>query len=192
MGSNTEQSPDRELSVLFVCLGNICRSPMAEAVFQHHISNLPTTSSLKFKTIDSAGTGAYHVHSPPDPRTMSTLQRHNITKYRHAARKVNKADFKEFDYIFAMDDSNLYDLQELQEKVVRDNEKKGAAADGLAELRLFGDFNRDGSVCEKVGGGKSVPDPYYGGNDGFEDVFHQVVGHTEGFLKYLEKKSEAN
>ncbi|WEW60182.1 Low molecular weight phosphotyrosine protein phosphatase [Emydomyces testavorans] len=191
MGSVPEHlSSNDGVSVLFVCLGNICRSPMAEAVFRHHISSLPS-SSLKFKTVDSAGTGAYHIHSPPDPRTMSALQKHSITRYKHSARQVNMTDFREFHYILAMDDSNLYDLLELREKVVRDNGKEGGA-DSLAVVRLLGDFQRDGSVDEKVGGGVSVPDPYYGGHDGFEEVYQQVVGHAEGFLKYLERKLEAD
>lgn len=163
---------------------------MAEAVFRHHVSNLPADSALKFNTLDSAGTAAYHISSPPDPRTMATLRQHGITSYRHAARKVSKADFRDFDYIMAMDEANLADLLELRDKVVRDAEKKGSAADGLAVVRMFGDFQRDGGLCEKVGGGKIVPDPYYGGDEGFEQVYRQVVGLSEGFLKYLELKRE--
>ena len=153
---------------------------MAEAVFRHHSAS----SALKFSTIDSAGTGAYHIHSPPDSRTISTLKAHSIN-CRHAARQVNKGDFTTFDYIFAMDDANLEDLLEMREKVMRKVGPNGT--NRIAEVRLFGDYKTDGSVCE-VGDGEVVPDPYYGGKDGFEDVYRQLTRFTTGFLKYLEKK----
>ncbi|KAL1958538.1 hypothetical protein VTO42DRAFT_4402 [Malbranchea cinnamomea] len=185
MGSDPAATPSssdaKALSVLFVCLGNICRSPMAEAVFRHYAAS----STLSFSKIDSAGTGAYHLHSPPDSRTVSTLKSHSIT-CRHSARQVNKGDFTDFDYILAMDEENLEDLLELREKVLKrlgPNE-----ADRVAEVRLFGDYKADGSVCDKVGGGEVVPDPYYGGKSGFEDVYRQLTRFTTGFLKYLEKK----
>ncbi|KAK2809100.1 hypothetical protein FQN50_004154 [Emmonsiellopsis sp. PD_5] len=180
------------ISVLFVCLGNICRSPMAEAIFRHQSSLLPPTSRLTFSTIDSAGTGAYHVHSPPDPRTMATLRTHNITTYSHSARKVRAADFMEFDYILAMDGENLEDLLEKRARAVglggagQENGEEGKK--GVAVVRLIGDFREDGSVVEKVGGGEVVGDPYYGGNKGFETVYRQLVRCSGGFLRFLEAK----
>lgn len=153
---------------------------MAEAVFRHHSSSSP----LQFSTIDSAGTAAYHVHSQPDSRTVSTLKSHAIN-CRHAARQVNKADFTTFDYVFAMDEANLEDLLEIREKVLR---KVGPNSESrIAEVRLFGDYNVDGSV-RGDGGGEIVPDPYYGGKNGFEEVYRQLTRFTTGFLKHLENK----
>ncbi|KAK2741714.1 hypothetical protein FQN55_008213 [Onygenales sp. PD_40] len=184
-----EPSTPESISVLFVCLGNICRSPMAEAVFRHHSASLPPTSRLTFSTIDSAGTGAYHVHSPPDPRTMATLRAHNITNYSHSARKVRAADFTTFDYILAMDEENLEDLLEARARAVGRGGGAREDGEGVAVVRLIGDFREDGSVVEKVGGGEVVGDPYYGGNKGFETVYKQLVRFSEGFLKFLEAKA---
>ena len=139
---------------------------------------------------------------------MATLRRHGITSYRHAARKVNKGDFLKFDYILAMDKYNLRDLLDTREAVVNSLNRKadpksaakntraardaalGAAGEDakIAEVRLFGDFGRDGKLHAHVGGGEVVQDPYYGGADGFEDVYKQVVRFSQGFLEYLEIK----
>ncbi|KAL1962300.1 hypothetical protein VTN77DRAFT_9791 [Rasamsonia byssochlamydoides] len=182
MANATASSTAPPVSVLFVCLGNICRSPMAEAVFRsisarHHPSLIGT--------IDSAGTGAYHALDPPDYRTMTTLRQHGITDYNHSARKITKEDFRTFDYILAMDKSNLRDLLRVRESVIKSG---GARPSKVAEVRLFGDFNPDGSVHSRVGGGEEVEDPYYGGINGFEEVYQQVTEFSKGFLAYLEKK----
>ncbi|OQE29867.1 hypothetical protein PENSTE_c002G06638 [Penicillium steckii] len=189
------------VSVLFVCLGNICRSPMAEGVFRNVAESNPIIGE-----IDSAGTGAYHTDEPPDSRTMSTLRRHGITSYTHAARKVTKDDFLKFDYLLAMDKYNLRDLLDTRDSVINSLNRKadpksaakntraardaalGAAGEDakVAEVRLFGDFGRGGKLHDRVGGGEVVQDPYYGGANGFEEVYKQVVRFAEGFVDYLE------
>lgn len=153
---------------------------MAEGVFRS-ISARHDPSLIG--NIDSAGTGAYHELDPPDYRTMSTLRQHGITDYNHSARKITKDDFRNFDYILAMDKSNLRDLLRLRDSVAR-----SGGTQKIAEVRLFGDFNPDGSVNSRVGGGEEVEDPYYGGMNGFEEVYQQVTEFSKGFLAYLEKK----
>ncbi|KAJ5692405.1 Protein-tyrosine phosphatase low molecular weight mammalian [Penicillium macrosclerotiorum] len=202
MSSNSKERP---ASVLFVCLGNICRSPMAEGVFRNVAEGNPTIGE-----IDSAGTGAYHSGEGPDSRTMSTLRKHGITNYDHAARKVTKDDFLKFDYLLAMDKYNLRDLLDLRESVITSlNRKAGpksaakntrAASEAaigahgsdtnVAEVRLFGDYGKEGKLHDRVGGGEVVQDPYYGGANGFEEVYQQVVRFSQGFLDYLENDEE--
>ncbi|KAL4895514.1 phosphotyrosine protein phosphatase I superfamily [Aspergillus ambiguus] len=204
MTASQSSSAGRQVSVLFVCLGNICRSPMAEGVFR----NMAASHAL-IKDIDSAGTGAYHTMEPPDSRTMSTLRKHGIKNYNHAARKVTKEDFLTFDYLLAMDKYNLRDLLDVRESVIASmNKSAGGASRGskgtraataatlaasgdagakVAEVRLFGDFGAGGVLHERVGGGEVVQDPYYGGVNGFEEVYQQVVRFSKGFLEYVEK-----
>lgn len=160
--------PPKQVSILFVCLGNICRSPMAEGVFR----SLASTHPL-IKNIDSCGTGAYHAGESPDPRTMRVLQSHGIKNYRHAARKVRSPqDFEEFDYILAMDGMNLEDLRGLVRRAGLGEEVEG-------KVRLFGEFGGRGE--EEVG------DPYYGGGKGFEVAFEQVERFSRGLLKVVEE-----
>ncbi|KND88411.1 Low molecular weight phosphotyrosine protein phosphatase [Tolypocladium ophioglossoides CBS 100239] len=142
---------------------------MAEGIFQD-LAKQPRYKG-KIGRVDSCGTAAYHTGDPPDSRTLSTLEDNGITDYDHSARRANGAqfltsDFEKFDYIFAMDRSNLSDLQRLQ----RGN------PDGKAQVMLFGEF----------GGGKKaevVDDPYYGGRDGFEKAFEQCKRFAGNFLK---------
>lgn len=171
---------EKPLSVLFVCLGNICRSPMAEGVFRSLTNNLPSSSSSPHKafgTIDSAGTGAYHALDPPDSRTLAVLAKHGVDDYEHAARKVRTSDFSDFDYIFAMDSQNLSDLNNLRRRLVRAQPDADAT---LAKAMLFGKF-----------GGRSehedVEDPYYGGKSGFDTVYEQMVRFSKGFLAHVEQ-----
>ncbi|KAL5343373.1 phosphotyrosine protein phosphatase I superfamily [Aspergillus crustosus] len=199
-------SNGQPVNVLFICLGNICRSPMAHGVFQ----NVAATHPLINK-IDSAGTGAYHAGEPSDSRTMSTLRRHNIRNFHHPARKVTLDDFLQFDYLLAMDEYNLEDLLELRASILSPSSKttsrvargKGTRAASaasiaasvesgakVAEVRLFGDFRGGGALHERNGGGEIVPDPYYGGANGFEEVYQQVFRFSKNFLDYLEKKNQ--
>jgi low molecular weight phosphotyrosine protein phosphatase len=176
---------------------------MAEGVFRNVADAHPIIAD-----IDSAGTGAYHCGEGPDNRTMSTLRRHGITNYNHAARKVTKDDFLKFDYLLAMDKSNLRDLLDVRESVMtslrRKADPKSAAkntraaseaaigARGMdarvAEVRLFGDFGKGGKLHARIGGGEVVEDPYYGGANGFEEVYQQVVRFSESFIDYLESQ----
>ena len=136
---------------------------MAEGVFRSLAGSHP-----RLGTIDSAGTGAYHTLEPPDYRTMDTLHKHGIRDYDHGARKVQEKDFRTFDYILAMDASNLQDLQRLKKRVDSVGQKS------KAKVMLFGEFSGK-SKAEQVG------DPYYGEDDGFEEVYGQV----SRFSKYL-------
>ncbi|TGO37176.1 hypothetical protein BHYA_0104g00340 [Botrytis hyacinthi] len=151
------------ISVLFVCLGNICRSTMAEGIFRSMVSQGPYTSLIS--NVDSCGTAAYHTGSSPDSRTMATLRENGICDYKHKARKVSINDFKNFDYIFAMDSNNLEDLVSLKKRT-----------EGKAKVMLFGEY-AGGSSPEEV------DDPYYGGNDGFKAAYEQCTRFSKNFLK---------
>ena len=147
-------------SVLFVCLGNICRSPIAEAICREQLKESGQLDSWK---VDSAGTGAYHVGSEPDPRTLKTLKRHDITDYKHYARQIKSKDFDDFDYILVMDDDNFDDVCGIGQ--------------GKAKVKLLGSFDQGASSNQ-------VQDPYYGrGDEGFERVFNQCWKCCSEFLK---------
>jgi len=136
---------------------------MAQGIFQSITSKPPYQSLIGH--VDSCGTEAYHSGNSPDSRTMSTLEDHGITDYEHMARKIRLSDFQEFDYIFAMDRSNLRDLQRLQQR-----------GGGNAKVMLFGKF----------AGGKrpeEVDDPYYGARDGFEIAYEQCLRFSRNFLQ---------
>jgi len=153
------------VSVLFVCLGNICRSPLAEGVFQHLVEE--RGSSQRYR-IDSAGTGAWHAGEPADPRSRDVAERNGIVLHCRA-RQVREEDFHEFDLILAMDRSNLSDLESVRPD-------PGVRAD----LRLFREFDPEGN------GDMEVPDPYYGGPDGFDRVFEMVLRSCQALLDELE------
>ncbi|KAK8190616.1 low molecular weight phosphotyrosine protein phosphatase [Phyllosticta capitalensis] len=174
----TDKKP---VSVLFVCLGNICRSTMAEGVFRSLTQN---ASHPLIAQIDSCGTGAYHVGSRPDSRTLMTLNAHGITDYTHKARKfAYPDDFHDFDYIFAMDKENLEDLEDLRERRAKELKGNEAAVANMGQVMLFGAFAGEGRKSKQ---GEVVRDPYYGGNDGFEKAYTQVKRFSENFLKHLE------
>ncbi|KAK5057889.1 hypothetical protein LTR84_011890 [Exophiala bonariae] len=145
---------------------------MAEGVFRSL-----TKSNSRIGQVDSAGTGAYHTLDPPDDRTMAILRKHNITDYDHGARQVRGEDFDEFDYIFAMDQQNLRDLQRVQRKV------EGRGQKSKAQLMLFGEF-AGSKKPEQVG------DPYYGANNGFDTVYEQVTRFSNNFLRQVVNKDE--
>ncbi len=158
----------RPISVLFVCLGNICRSPLAEGVFAHLTGERGAAGRYR---ADSAGTGGWHVGEPPDARSAVVARRHGI-RLGGSARQVRGEDFREFDLIVAMDGENLRALVEL----------RGDALGG-AELALLRDYD------PAAGGDLDVPDPYYGGPDGFERVFEMVRRSCVRLLDLLEERA---
>jgi protein-tyrosine phosphatase len=154
----------RDVSVLFVCLGNICRSPLGEGILAHRLEEEDLSDRVR---VDSAGTGAWHQGEPPDPRSIEVATRHGIT-LRGLARRVSLEDFHEFDYIFAMDRTNLHDLRHL--------ESQGEAGALLTLFREF-DPHQDGDL--------DVPDPYYGGPDGFDLMFDMIDRTCAAFVEHL-------
>ncbi|KAK0720933.1 phosphotyrosine protein phosphatase I superfamily [Lasiosphaeris hirsuta] len=153
-----------QISVLFVCLGNICRSTMAEGVFQSIAKKQPYKDLVA--KVDSCGTGGYHIGEEPDDRTMSTLEGRGITDYAHAARKFNASDLDKFDYVFAMDRANLSDLQRAEQR------KPGSKA----KVMLFGEYSGTGKA-------EVISDPYYGGRQGFEKAYEQATRFSKNFLR---------
>lgn len=155
-------NPNR-VKVLLICMGNICRSPTAHAVFRHLVQEHGLTELIE---IDSAGTHAYHVGNPPDSRSMQTARKRGIDMSDLRARQVDLGDFYHYDYLIAMDDYNLSLLQEM------------APRDMAHKLSLFLSFAPHLKERE-------VPDPYYGGADGFELVFDMVQAASEGLLSHI-------
>lgn len=143
-------------SILFVCLGNICRSPLAEGVFGAVIGEKRLSHHF---LLDSAGTGGWHAGSPPDPRSVAVAARHGVDISCQSARKIGEADFARFDLILGMDRSNVQDLRRAAPESARDR------------IHLYLDY--------ALGTVRDVPDPYYGGADGFEKVYRMIRDASE-------------
>jgi protein-tyrosine phosphatase len=152
------------IGVLFVCLGNICRSPVAEAVFRDLVASAGLADRFE---VDSAGTSDYHIGDGPDPRSAGEAKRRGLT-LDHAARQVGGDDFERFDYVIAMDASNLGRIKRL-----------AAGANGEAELHLLRSF--DDTARDDL----EVPDPYFGGANGFADVHDTIERSSRGLLEYI-------
>jgi protein-tyrosine phosphatase len=151
------------IKVLFVCLGNICRSPMAEGIFRE----LTKEESDVF-SCDSAGTAGYHIGELPDERMRSTAQKNTI-HLTHRARQIAKDDFDKFDYIMAMDKSNYQNVLSLKSRVNNASETK------IMLMRSFDD--------EK--GNLEIPDPYYGTLSDFDEVYNILYRCNKNFIKFL-------
>jgi len=151
------------IKILFVCLGNICRSPLAEAIFKDKIAEMDLEHAFE---VDSAGTGPWHIGKDPDPRSISVAQKNNVS-IQHKGRQFSPQD-SVFDYILAMDSDNLTDIL----NVLDSNHE------GLYLMRHFDE--------ESIGA--DVPDPYYGGHDGFQIVFDMLDRSCEGFIDFLREK----
>jgi protein-tyrosine phosphatase len=149
-------------SVLFVCLGNICRSPTAEAVFKQKAAD----AGLKI-VIDSAGTHGYHIGKAPDKRSQAAGVARGYSFKGLKCRRVDESDFEKFDYILAMDDSNLSNLRGMSPSQYQD------------KIKLFLDF---ASVEDK-----EVPDPYYGGKRGFELVLDLIEEASDGLITHIQQ-----
>ncbi|GGH19117.1 low molecular weight protein-tyrosine-phosphatase [Paenibacillus segetis] len=152
------------IKVLFVCLGNICRSPMAEAVFRNHVKNVGLSDRI---VVDSAGTGDWHVGHTPHEGTRKILDQYGIDYSGMFARQVSTEDFNDFKYIIAMDDMNVTNLTPL------------FPTDHQAEVKKLLEF-----VPKHAGG--DVPDPYYTGN--FEEVYEMVDEGCVNLLKYIREQ----
>jgi protein-tyrosine phosphatase len=143
-----------------VCLGNICRSPTAEAVCRHLLQEQELQEIIH---IDSAGTGSWHIGEAPDSRTQEAAVSRGIDMSGQRARQIRALDFLEFDFVLAMDRQNLAELQKIQ------------PASHDAKLDLFMSYSNRGSGLE-------VPDPYYGGSNGFNIVFDMVEEASRGLI----------
>ncbi|MBD3656296.1 MULTISPECIES: low molecular weight protein-tyrosine-phosphatase [Marinobacter] len=148
------------VQVLFVCLGNICRSPTAHGVFAHKVARAGLADRV---VIDSCGTGHWHVGSPPDSRALEAAGRRGVDLSGLRARQLCPADLDTFDYVLVMDRQNLADVRD----VWRQN--------GGTEPELFLGYGRMGLMDE-------VPDPYYGGDRGFDDVLDLIEDASDGLL----------
>ncbi|KAI4802370.1 hypothetical protein KUCAC02_020211 [Chaenocephalus aceratus] len=148
-------------SALFVCLGNICRSPIAEAVFR----KMATDAGVADKwVIDSAATSDWNTGNSPDDRGLACLRKHGIES-SHSARQVTKDDFMTFDYILCMDESNMSEL----------NRKAKAVKNSSAKIELLGSYDPEKQLI--------INDPYYGSDEDFEKVYEQCVRCCTAFLK---------
>ena len=155
---------DKKIKVLFVCMGNICRSPTADAVFRHHVKAAGVDHLIE---VDSAGTHAYHIGNPPDERSQRTALKRGYKMDDLRARAVETLDFEEFDYILAMDKENLQLLKQRSPQHYHD------------KIRLFMHYGAS------YGSGTEVPDPYFGGHQGFEQVLDMVEEASQGLLAHL-------
>ncbi len=153
------------MKVLFVCLGNICRSPTAEGVFRQYVEQAGLSDKI---TIDSAGTSDWHIGKTPDPRTQAAAAKRGYDLSKLRGRQAQAEDFAKFDLILAMDKSNLSNLQAIQ------------PADGKVELALY--LPRFGISPDEV------PDPYYGGEDGFELVLDMLEQASQVMLDEIKAR----
>ena len=151
--------------VLFVCMGNICRSPTAEGIFRSIVSKQELSD---FFEIDSAGTHAYHIGNPPDSRSQKTARKHGVDLSNQRARKIHESDFFYYDYIIAMDTDNIEILRSI------------CPANSQSQIKLLLDYRPDSSF-------PSVPDPYFEGK--FDEVFEMVHSACTAFLENLVKKA---
>lgn len=153
------------VSVLFVCLGNICRSPTAEAVFRSLVNQEGLSDQVH---VDSAGTSSWHIGGAPDRRSTAAARKRGIDLSLQKARQIKMTDFDVFDLILAMDQDNFNTISNL------------APAQNKEKLKLLLDFS------PKLGR-KNIPDPYYGGENGFDLVLDLVEYASSGLLKYILK-----
>lgn len=155
-----------KISVLFICMGNICRSPTAEGVFRAAVRNAGLAERI---VIDSAGTHGYHIGSPPDGRASAAAATRGYDLSALRGRQVSTRDFVEFDYILAMDSENLANLHRI------------CPPELAHKVTLFLEYSERFSERE-------VPDPYYGGAQGFEHVLDLVEDAARGLLRTLERE----
>ena len=154
------------INVLFVCMGNICRSPTAQGVFEKLVASEGLSEMVR---IDSAGTHAYHIGEKPDVRASAAALRRGIDLSSQRARRVEPEDFMTFDYVLAMDSSNYEELEAI------------CPVEELSRLHMFMGFAADSPT-------RDVPDPYYGGPAGFERVLDLIESASEGLLAEIRRR----
>ncbi|CAE1268166.1 ACP1 [Acanthosepion pharaonis] len=146
--------------VLFICLGNICRSPMAHAIFEHLVKENGTSHKWE---VDSAAIGDWHIGKQPDKRALKVLKENGII-FRHTVRQINPNDFEEFDYIFGMDHMNMRDLEEIS-----------GCKESKAKLEMLGKYDPENILV--------IPDPYYDTQAEFYPVYEQCYRCCKAFLE---------
>ncbi len=161
------------ISVLFVCLGNICRSPLAEAVFRDVVTEAGLDDRFR---IDSAGTSGYHDGEAPDRRTAEVAARRGVT-VSGSSRRVTRDDATTFDYLVAMDADNRREVERLVE---------AATPAEAPAVHLLREFDPEADPDDDF----AVPDPYFGGPHGFENVHDLVERSARGFLEYLKERHD--
>ena len=158
-----EQGPTDPLKVLFVCTGNICRSPTAEGVFRAMVATMRLDDKIE---TDSAGTAAYHVGEPPDERSQAAARSRGIDLSNQRGRQVTRNDFKTFDYVVGLDRTHHQELSDL------------CPGDKAHRVKLLLDYAPQVAT-------KDVPDPYYGGHDGFTHVLDLIEAGADGLLQEI-------
>jgi protein-tyrosine phosphatase len=161
---------DRPYRVCLVCLGNICRSPMAAVVLRRMLARAGLAESV---VVDSAGTGSWHVGEPADPRALAALRDRGYDGSHHRARQFTARDFAEFDLVLALDNDNLATLRRL-----------APDANAQAKVEMFGSYDPHAQSPSDF----DVPDPYYGGSDGFTHVLNQVERAAAGLATTLQEE----
>jgi protein-tyrosine phosphatase len=156
------------VQVLFVCLGNICRSPMAEAVFRNEVQKRGLSGQI---TVDSAGTAGYHIGKSPDHRTLEVLEENGLNT-SHKGRKISVEDFDAFDHIVVMDEENFEHVHNLYHKTKH-------SPPAAQKLFLMRDYD------PQVRGVQEVPDPYYGSKEEFKEVYSILKRSSEVLLDHL-------
>jgi protein-tyrosine phosphatase len=155
------------LRICLVCLGNICRSPMAAAILRRRLDDADLSDAV---TVDSAGTGSWHVGGPADPRTLAALRNRGLDAGDHRARQFTRASFSDYDLVLALDRDNLAELHTLAPDAL--------SQDKIQMLRAY-------DPMALASGDLDVHDPYYGGDDGFTRVIDQIQPAIDGLVQTL-------
>ena len=180
---------NNKFKVLFVCLGNICRSPTAHGVFQHKVIQ---RGLQKYIEVDSCGTGDWHIGHAPDKRSQQKALESGYDLSTLRARQIQPSDFTEYDFLFAMDKSNLSDMQAMQQ--MQKSTDHNPTVDLFLRFGLADPYDKryksQSRRAQELD--YEVPDPYYGGDDGFATVLSLIEAASNSLLDYFEKQLVAS